>query len=182
VPTYVALLRGVNVGGRAQVAMPALRDAVTALGHEDVGTYIQSGNVVFRSSSRAAGRIAAGLERGIEEQFGMDVTVVIRTAAELARVARSNPFLAAGADPKTLHVGFLAGRPTAAAVARLDPQHAPPDEFVVRGREVFLRYPNGLGRSKLTNDYFERRLRSAITVRSWGTVTKLVEMSGDRPG
>jgi uncharacterized protein (DUF1697 family) len=136
VPTYVALLRGVNVGGRAQVAMPALREAVTALGHEDVATYIQSGNVVFRSSSRAAGKIAAGLERGVEERFGMDVTVVIRTARELARVARSNPFLAAGADPKTLHVGCLAGRPTAAAVGRLDPQHAPPDEFVVRGREV----------------------------------------------
>jgi uncharacterized protein (DUF1697 family) len=178
VPTYVALLRAVNVGGRAQLDMAQLRQAVAGLGHEDVVTYIQSGNLVLRSASRSAAKVAVGIEERIEEVFGMTVAVVVRTSAELADVAAGNPFLASGADPKTLHVGFLAGRPTAAEIARLDPQHASPDEFVVHDREIYLSCPNGLGRSKLTTDYFERRLGTALTVRGWGTVTKLVELSG----
>jgi uncharacterized protein (DUF1697 family) len=179
VPTYVALLRGINVGGRTKVPMGDVKEALTDLGLEDVVSYIQSGNLVFRSAGRPP-KVAAGIEQRIAAEFGLNVTVIVRTAAELAEAARSNPFVAGGADRATLHVGFLAGRPAATAVARLDPEYAPPDEFMVRGREIYLRYPNGLGRSKLTTDYFERRLETALTVRNWNTVTKLVELSSGR--
>ncbi|MGH9037592.1 MAG: DUF1697 domain-containing protein [Acidimicrobiia bacterium] len=112
----------------------------------------------------------------IKEEFGFPVPVVVRTAKELQKVLASNPFLAAGADPSTLHVVFLGSEPSKAAVARLDPDRSPPDEFAAAGAEVFLRCPNGFGRSKLGVDYFERVLGVPATIRNWTTVTKLVEM------
>jgi uncharacterized protein (DUF1697 family) len=102
---------------------------------------------------------------------------VIRTAAEIDGVVRGNPFLKAGADPKTLHVGFLRDRPSKSQVAALDPDRSPPDEFVVRGGEIYLRLPNGVARSKLTSQYFDSRLKTIITARNWRTVLKLQEMA-----
>ena len=93
-------------------------------------------------------------------------------------IVTGNPFLAAGADPAQLHVGFLAGAPTAARTAELDPDRSPRDAFEVRGREVYLHFPNGTARSKLTVDYFDRVLGTTITIRNWRTVLKLHDMSG----
>ena len=174
---YVALLRGINLGARNKVAMPALRSVLEALGHEDVVTYIQSGNVVFTAPSGSDAGLGAGLEAAIKEEFGFPVPVVVRTSKELGKVLDSNPFLAAGADPSTLHVVFLGSAPAKAAVARLDPDRSPPDEFAAVGAEVFLHCPNGFGRSKLGLDYFERILGGPATIRNWRTVTKLVEMA-----
>jgi uncharacterized protein (DUF1697 family) len=104
--------------------------------------------------------------------------VVTRTAGELRGVLRGNPFLRAGAEAETLHVMFLADRPTPARVAALDSRRSPPDEFEVKGREVYLRLPNGGARTKLTNAYFDAKLATTSTVRNWRTVLKLVEMTG----
>ena len=175
--TYAALLRGVNLGSRNRVSMPELRSALEALGLEDVVSYIQSGNVVFRSRTGGAEKLAAAIEETIAERFGIDVAVMLRTSAELARIAAGNPFLRTGADPARLHVIFLGGKPAAKAAAQLDPERSPPDEFRLEGREVYLHTPNGFGRSKLTVDYFERRLGVAGTARNWRTLGKLIELT-----
>jgi uncharacterized protein (DUF1697 family) len=179
--TYVALLRGVNVGGRAQVSMRDLRAAFEALGHDDVSTYIQSGNVIFRGRSRSAARVRTELEQSIADEFGLAVTVILRTSAELAALVNRNPFVRPGPDvTRQLHVAVLADRPSRRAVGQLDPNRSPPDQFVVIDREVYLRCPNGIGRSKLTNDYFERRLDTRATIRNWRTVTQLRRLAESR--
>ena len=173
---YAALLRGINVGGRAKLSMSELRGALASLGLEDVVTYIQSGNVVFRSAATPT-EIARDLEQRIAEAFSLETTVVLRTAAELASIAGDNPYAARGTEPRTLHVVFLGGAPGAEDVARLDPERSPPDSFTVRGSEIYVCFPNGSGRSKLTLDYFERNLDVRATMRNWSTVVRLVELT-----
>jgi len=174
VPTYAALLRGINVGGHNKVPMSALRAVVESLGHTDVTTYIQSGNVVFNSTKSVT---SAALERAINDEFGFDITVVLRTKAELRRVVKDNPF--ARADLKTVHVGFMASKPSAATVRDLDGVHADqfaPDEFAIKGTNLYLHLPNGMGRSKLP-PYLDRKLKVPTTVRNWNTVLKLMELA-----
>jgi len=176
VTAFVAFLRAVNVGGRNKLPMARLREELTAAGLEEVATVLQSGNVVFRSrkSSAAVAKVVAGT---IEDAFGLKIGVVIRSAAELAALAAHNPFLADDdRDPKTLHVAVLSARPTAAAVAKLDPDRSPPDAFAVHGREVYLSYPSGSGRTKLTLDYLEKTLGVTGTARNWRTVQRLSAM------
>ena len=171
---YVALLRAVNLGGTNRVPMAELRAALGARGFEDVSTVLASGNVLFRSAEPEH-VVAEQVGDTIEEAFGVRVPVIVRSCAELASVVGRNPFLAAAADrdPTTLHVAFLAEQPAAAATATLDPDRSPPDAFAVDGREVFLSYPNGAGRSRLTLDYLERRLGVEGTARNWRTVLRL---------
>lgn len=176
--TFVALLRGINVGGRKTVPMAELRSALAGIGLEGVATYIQSGNVVFRAPSRDAKSLAGTIESSIDETFGVSARVVLRTRDELAAVTEGSPFVERGADPAKLHVVFLERRPDASAVAELDPGRSPPDELEPRGREIYLHLPNGMGRTKLSVDYFERRLGVAATARNWKTVLKLVELAG----
>ncbi|HWM18347.1 MAG TPA: DUF1697 domain-containing protein [Ilumatobacteraceae bacterium] len=167
---YVALLRGVNVAGRGTVKMDDLRHVFDALGYDDVATYIQSGNVIFTSD----GPVDAGtVERAIEADLGMNVTVVLRTSAQLKGVVRRNPFT--DVDTSKLHIGFMAERPPAAAVRSLDRERFSPDDVVVDGGELYFHLPNGIGRSKLPV-YVGRQLKVPTTVRNWNTVTKLVDL------
>jgi uncharacterized protein (DUF1697 family) len=175
--TFVALLRGINVGGKNRVPMAQLKSLLASLGHEDVVTYIQSGNVVFRSPVSDARKVGAAIEKRIAEEFEGPASVLIRTPAELRAVAKRNPFLKAGVDASKLHVVFLDRSPKKSAVADLDPERSPPDEFEVRGSEIYLHLPNGAGRSKLTVDYFEKRLDVRGTARNWRTLTKLISLS-----
>jgi len=175
--THVALLRGINVGGKNKLPMDELVGLFAGAGCSDVKTYIQSGNVVFRATPKIATRLAERVSERIERSLGLRVPVVLRSAQELERVARTNPFLAAGADPEVLHVMFLADQPAKAAVTGLDPKRSPPDEFAVVGREIYLRCPQGMARTKLTNAYFDAKLATISTVRNWRTVTKLIELA-----
>ncbi len=174
--TYVALLRGVNLGAHNKMSMADLRALFENLGAEDVATYVQSGNIVFKSADTAAALIEA-IEKGIRRELGLTVTVLLRTRAQLSRLASGNPFAGRGRDPKALHVTFLAETPDRTSVRKLDPARSEPDEFRVVGQEVFLHCPNGYGRSKLTNAYFEKQLGVAATTRNWKTVTKLAELA-----
>jgi uncharacterized protein (DUF1697 family) len=176
--TFAALLRGINVGGRNTIPMAELRSALTALGLEDVRTYLQSGNVVFRSAGGDRHELPARIEGQIAERCGVRPAVLLRTAGELEEMADNNPFLQLEGDHAKLHVVFLEGSPTKAA-ARLDPDRSPPDRFSVRGREIYLHLPNGAGRSKLTIDYFERTLGVRATARNWRTVNQLLALAQD---
>jgi uncharacterized protein (DUF1697 family) len=167
VSRQVALLRGVNVGGR-KLPMAELRDLLQRLGHENVRTYIQSGNVVFDTKGTSA-RLRGGLERAIDDTFGLDVTVLLRSPAELAKVVQKNPY---GGEA---YVTFLDGVPDKKRVATLDPAAYAPDEFRVAGQEVFVRCPNGYGRTKINNTFFETKLATRATTRNWNTVETLLD-------
>ena len=171
--TYVALLRGINVGGRNKIAMKDLHAAFVALGHGEITTYIQSGNVVFRSASKVPAKLGSAIEDEVSKTFGLEIGVLVRTPSDFDGLVRSNPFLVPGRDTSRMLAVFLDEAPTADAITGLDPRRSPPDEFVVHGREVYLYCPNGFGRSKLSIDYFERRLRTRATARNWNTVVKL---------
>jgi uncharacterized protein (DUF1697 family) len=174
---HVALLRGINVGGKHILPMAALAALFTEAGCADVRTYVQSGNVVFRAPPALARRIPQAVAAALREGFGIAAPVLTRSAAELRAVAEGNPFLAEGADPARLHVAFLQERPDAARVAALDPARSPPDAFRVQGREVYLLCPNGFARTKLSTAWFDSRLATTSTVRNWNTVRKLLALA-----
>jgi uncharacterized protein (DUF1697 family) len=174
---HVALLRGVNVGGKNILPMKALAAMFSDAGCADVRTYIQSGNVLFEADAALAGRVPGVIGKAISARFGFSPVIVTRTAAELGEVTRHNPFLKGSVDTRTLHVGFLLDRPSKANLAALDPKRSPPDAFAPRGREIYLQFPNGMGRSKLTSQYFDSTLETTITVRNWNTVLKLLELA-----
>jgi len=170
------MLRGINVGGRAPVAMADLRRVFVDLGYDDVGTYIQSGNVLFRTTAPAAG-LPGAIGRRLDDELGRPVDIVVRTAAQLATVLARNPFAEGSRDAARLHVTFLAGTPSRSQLAALDPDGYQPDEFRAVGREVYVHCPGGYGRTKLNNGFFERALGVAATTRSLRTVTELVRLS-----
>jgi len=172
----VALLRGINVGGKNLLPMKALAEIFAGAGCKEVKTYIQSGNVVFRYGAKKD--VAKIVRAEIERQFGLKVPVVLRSAAEMRKTIASNPFLERGIDAAWLHVMFLEDEPTAEMVAGLDAERSRPDEFVVTGREVFLHLPNGAAKTKLTNAYFDSKLKTVGTQRNWKTVLTLAEMMG----
>ncbi len=174
---YVALLRGINVGGGNKLLKGELVEIFAEAGCRDIRTYIQSGNVVFRAAPSHVDGLSARITDSIASSHGYQIPVVIRTGADLASVVSGNPFLAAGADPGKLHVGFLAEPPDPARVATLDPDRSPPDAFEARGNEVYLHFPAGVARSKLDNAYFDRTLGTVCTIRNWRTVCRLHEMA-----
>jgi uncharacterized protein (DUF1697 family) len=169
---YVALLRGVNVGGKNTVPMAQLRAAVEALGHDEVSTYIQSGNVLFTSAARVT---PATLEKLIATTFGVDIVVVLRTGAQLRAALAANPF--PDADPASLHIGFMAAPPSAANLAKLDTERFRPEEFAIVGSDLYLHLPTGMGTSKLPA-YLGRALGVPTTIRNWRTAVKLAELAG----
>jgi uncharacterized protein (DUF1697 family) len=180
-PTHVALLRGINVGGRNRVAMPDLRETVASLGHRDVATYIQSGNVVFRAGGDE-GDLAAPLERAIKQRLGVAARVVVLARDELAEAARANPY-ADEPNLKAVHAVFLCedpGRELIEAVAAAVKQTAAKgsrDRAELAGRTLYLHTPDGYGRSDLAARIM--RTTPTGTARNWATVTKLLGMLQD---
>ena len=174
---YVALLRGINVGGKNSLPMKELAALFTAAGCKDVKTYIQSGNVVFRASPAVVKTLAKKISAGIEAGFGMKIPVVILSAEEMQRAVKGNPYLKE-ANPNliALHVLFLADEAAADAAKKLDAMRSYPDRFHVKGRSIYLHLPNGGARTKLTNAYFDKALATVTTQRNWATTLKLLEM------
>ena len=174
-PTHLALLRGINLGGKNKLPMKDLVALFVAAGCDNVRTYIQSGNVIFDAPPSLAADLPDRIAAEIAHRFGVRSPVILRTADQLKDVA-NNPFLASGAAVEKLHVMFLATRPDPKRVAALDPDRSPPDEFAVRNQEIYLHLPNGAARSKLTNAYFDAKLATTSTARNWRTVTMLLEL------
>jgi uncharacterized protein (DUF1697 family) len=145
-------------------------------GCENVRTFIQSGNVIFKAGLKVSERLAAVIAARISERFGYRTPVILRTAQQLRDVVSNNPFSQVRGAEERLHVMFLADRPSAQQVAALDPDRSAPDAFVVQGQEIYLHLPNGSARSKLTNAWFDSKLTTTSTLRNWRTVTRLVAM------
>lgn len=182
--THVALLRGVNVGGRNRLAMADLRDVVASLGHTDVATYIQSGNVVLTSAEPDAERIAAGLEAALAERTGVAAGVVVLTRDALARVVAGNPY-PEETDPQRLHVVFHRGgahdgAAAALAAAEQRARERSRDRATVVDGTVYLHTPDGLGRSELaaqlSRPAVAREVGDTATTRNWATVLRLRSM------
>ena len=178
-PAYIALLRGINVGGNRIIKMADLREIFVAAGGGDVSTYIQSGNVVFTHPARSERTLAAELERQISKAAGFAAPVVLRTAGQLARVIEDSPFPATDADH--LHVAFLSARPPANAPT-IDARAFAPERCVSVGRELYLYLPDGMGRSKLAAAILAKpkAIGAAATARNWRTVLKLHELASAR--
>jgi uncharacterized protein (DUF1697 family) len=168
-----ALLRGINIGPNKRIAMPALRAIVESLGHADVETYLQSGNVVFTPKGR--GDHAARLSKAIAAETGHDVAVLLRTGAELAKVVGASPYPVS--DPTRLVVVFMDDELELGQLGLGDLAPYLPDELTPHGRELYVSVPNGQGRSKLMEALVKRRLPTTITVRNWRTVEALAEMT-----
>jgi uncharacterized protein (DUF1697 family) len=181
VPTHVALLRGINVGGHNRVPMPELRTLMAGLGHADVATYIQSGNAVFTSKEKDTTKLADQLEQAIADQLSVNCGVVVITKDELQRVIDDNPF--PGEDnPKALHAVFRRAELTAdeqakvAQAAEKAKAKGCQDEAVIVGRTMFLHTPDGLGRSELSAQLARTAASKTGTARNWATVHKLRSM------
>jgi len=170
----VALLRGVNVGGKTSLAMADLRAVATDLGYDDVATYIQSGNLVLRTAHSAA-KVSRDLAAGIAALGGVQPAVLVRTKAQLAKVVDGNPFVRRGEDARHCHVAF-GEKAATGALRRLDLAPYAPEEAIASGKELYLFLPNGVGRSKLAADLAKDKTAQG-TMRSWRTVTKLLEMA-----
>lgn len=176
----ISLLRGINVGGKNLIRMEALRSIYESTGCEDVRTLLQSGNVVYRTPKRDPDEIARAVEAAVEAQHGFRPAVVQRTVEELRRVVAANPFAElAREQPAKLIVMFLAGDPADGAEAALRARYSGPEEFRVIGREMFIAYPDGQGRSKLTGAMLDRAVRAAMTGRNWNTVLALLELASN---
>ena len=174
---YVAFLRGINLAGKNKLPMADLARMFAVAGCDDVTTYIQSGNVVYRASHTRARNLATVIEAAILKRFGYRVPLVVRTARELRNAVVGNPFVVAGSDANMLHLAFLAAEPSASRVSALDPQRSPPDQFSVAGRDIYLRLPNGVARTKLSNAYFDAKLATTSTMRNWRTVLALRDLT-----
>jgi len=174
---YVALLRGINVGGNQRIAMADLRHVLSDLGHADVQTVLQSGNALFTSESTATVTLAREIEAAILDRLGLTVAVIIRTGDELRAVIAANPLAEAVAEPARLHVAFLSADPEPGRFDSLDTVVSASEEMRLGVRALYVWYREGAGTSKLTNAVLERRLGVTATSRNWNTVTKLADLA-----
>ena len=172
--SYIALLRGINVGGHKLVAMSELREAVASLGHADVRTLLQSGNLVFRCAETSPAALEAQLEAALLEKLGLRTTIFVRDAACWAEVIAANPFPEEAArDPSHLLVMFLQDEPRPEAVAALQASIKDTEVVHVVGRRAYITFPQGIGRSRLANAVIDAKLGTRGTGRNWNTVLKL---------
>ncbi|MCW3086125.1 MAG: hypothetical protein JWP12_3491 [Bacteroidetes bacterium] len=175
--TYISILRGINVG-KKQVLMADLKKLYEGLKFKDITTYIQSGNVIFKAETKLSDTaLAQKIEEVIFKKYAFEVPVIIRSADELATAIKINPFLKdKKINTEKLHVTFLSDVPEKANTESIKDLTFPPDQFVVLGKEVFIHCPESYGETKLSNKFFENKLKVSATTRNWNTVNKLLEM------
>jgi uncharacterized protein (DUF1697 family) len=176
-PQHIVLLRGINIGSRNRVAMPKLRTALEAAGLDDVRTYLQSGNIVVASRTKPAETV----RRVISKEFGLDIAVVTRTRAELAKVVAHNPLASVARDPKRYQVSFCDTKPSRGVVRLIEETAAPGERVVVHGREIYAWHPDTIARSKLWALLAGQKLGVTATARNWTTVEKLLELADAPP-
>ena len=176
--TFISMLRGVNVGGHRPVKMAELVDLYRSLGLKEPRSYIQSGNVIFGSAAKDAAALPRRIEQAIEKKFGIHSDVILRTADEINDVVTRNPFAGRlDVAPNKLQVIFLSCEPDAQCAGRVASLPSEPEELHLLGRELFIHFPNGFGKSKLTQSALDRAVGVPGTARNWNTVQKLLELA-----
>ena len=172
---YASMLRAVNLGSHQKLSMPALAAAYESLGFSNVRTYIQSGNVVFESTLDEPEKVEDLIEAKIAQEFGFTTPVMVRTSDQMRQVVAGNPY--PESYNEKVAVAFLSGIPASVGLDRIVSVKAPEEQLAVVGTEIYLYYPNGQGRSKMTNALMERHLKVVATVRNWRTVNTLLVMT-----
>lgn len=174
--TWIALFRGINVGGKNVLPMKELVAMLESIGCSSVRTYIQSGNVVFEEEGSSARQLCRRISETVSNEKGFEPNVMLLTAGELKRILRENPYKDAEAEPKTLHISFLSGNPKSAKLNDMNELKSKSEEFSLSPRAFYLYAPDGIGRSKLAAKA-EKLLGVAATSRNWRTACKLLELT-----
>lgn len=175
--TIIVILRGINVGGKNKIPMAELKTLFEKAGFKNVTTYIQSGNVVCASKESGSKELETQIQQMILKKFKCTVPVIVRSVDEIQTVVNSNPFVKMkGIDLEKLHVTFLADVPAKEHLEKIKQYNYPPDEFKINGREAYLHCPVNYGNSKLSNTFFESKLKVVATTRNWRTVNELLRM------
>jgi len=174
---FIALLRGINVSGQKQIKMSDLKSLFEESGFQNVETYIQSGNVIFSSKEKSIEKLEIKISAAIKRKYGFDVRIIIVTHQEIKSTLESNPFIKQKKDTDKLYVIFLSSLPSKADIKKLGESDFAPEEFIIDGRRLYLFVPNGYGRAKLNNNFFESKLNVSATTRNLKTVKKLYELS-----
>jgi uncharacterized protein (DUF1697 family) len=178
--TFISILRGINVSGQKKILMADLRALYEKLGFKNVQTYIQSGNVVFDyAEDKNNLAIAEMIEHSIEQEYEFQVPVLVKQAHDLISTIKNNPFTdEAKADPSRIAVTFLKSQPTSESLLKLEGVDFPPDRFIIDALNIYIHCPVSYGNSKLSNNFFERKLKVKATSRNWKTINMLAVMAG----
>ncbi|AXT52429.1 DUF1697 domain-containing protein [Aquimarina sp. BL5] len=179
--TYIALLRGINVGGHKKMKMADLKEMLESLGFSAVVTYIQSGNIVFRDASEDIEVLEVKIQTAIKKRFGFDVPVLIITHDTLNEILQKNPYVkrleSGQIDDKKMYFMLLCNQPNSLATAELSKVSFDPEEFIITKNVIYLFAANGYGKTKLHNNFFEKKLNCQTTTRNLRTLSKLLELS-----
>lgn len=175
--TYIAILRGINVSGKKLIKMDSLREMLSGLGFEDVTTYIQSGNVVFRSNPSTSRELEALISKAINGKFSFEVPVIVLDCNELNSIVEQNPLLKEyPGEMDKLHITILADEPDTKPLGLLNQTDYTPEKFIIKNKAVYLYCPNGYGNTKLNNNFFEKKLKVTATTRNLKTLTELINI------
>lgn len=178
--TYISLIRGINVSGQKKIKMDELRKTYEDIGFKNVRSYIQSGNVLFEDKSKNQNELAKQIEKKISEHFGYDVSLFVLTPDELKIIRKSNPFVKRkDIDVSRLYVSILLNAPDKNHVEKIVSIDFKPDEFIINDKTIYLYCPVSYGNSKLSNNYFENKLKVIATTRNWNTVNELIRLADD---
>jgi uncharacterized protein (DUF1697 family) len=182
--TFISILRGINVSGQKKILMAELKLLYESLKFKDVTTYIQSGNVLFKSDKSLSDlELATKIRKAIYKKYGFEVPVIIRSKDEIQKIISTNPFLKEkDIDEKKLHVTFLSEIPVKENIESIKSDNYLPDQFIISGKDIYLHIPVSYGETKLSNNFFEKKLKVTATTRNWNTVKKLLELTNKPSG
>ncbi len=177
--TYISILRGINVSGHKSIKMDALKKMYADIGFSDVKKYIQSGNVIFRFRDSETELVEKKIHKEIKKTFGFEVPVIVRELNEFKKVLDKNPFLKnkRAEDTSKLHVTFLSEEPAKENTEKIKNVEYNSDEFFISGNIIYLFIPDKYGNTKLSNTFFENKLKVSATTRNWNTVNEIVRLA-----
>ncbi len=176
--TYICFLRGINVGGKNPIKMADLKDIFTTLGFKNVQTYIQSGNIVFQAKKTSLLSLEQKISKRIVADFGFEIQVMVKDISEIKEIVKGNPFVEnKSLDQSKLHVTFLSEIPDVEQIIKISEGDYGDDEMICIHKSIYLYCPHGYGNTKLTNGFFEKKLKLYATTRNWKTTNHLLEIA-----